>query len=115
REAQFARAELSLEPWRATLAEARLGDCSWAIATPRPAQWLALLRDAGVPAEALDASGIPSSGTPSSGEATTVRVGDADAWLLDHLALTQLRRSGRLVVHGCTRSELRTLVRSRGP
>lgn len=109
-EAQLALTPERPVPWHAPVVDARLDRGAWALVTPRPEQWLARLAEAGVPATALDASG---SAAPA-GEAA-VRVADADGWLLDHLALTHTRRSGRLLLHGCTRAELRTLVRSRGP
>lgn len=102
REAQLALAPAPA-PWRAPVPEAILGEGAWALATPRPEHWIARLGEAGIPASAPD----------HVAGAAGVRVADVDGWMLDHLALTQTRRTGRLLLHGCTRAELRTLVRAR--
>lgn len=126
RDAQLALAPVRPEPWCATVAEARLDHGTWALASPRPEQWLARLAEAGIPAAAVDASATtvtpglapgltPGLGTTREPGDDVVRVGDVDAWLRDHHGLAQVRRTGRLLLHGCTRAELRTLTRTRGP
>ena len=42
------------------------------------------------------------------------QVGDIDAWLMEHLTHGRIRRSGRLLLVGCTRADLRAVARSRG-
>ncbi|PZQ91806.1 MAG: hypothetical protein DI534_02285 [Leifsonia xyli] len=102
-EAQLALAPAHPQPWRSEPVEAHLGEGDWGIASPDPEGWLAELAAAGVHAAALG-------GDP----AAMIVVGDADSWLIDHLTLGRMRRSGRLLLHGCGRGELRTLTRSRG-
>jgi S-DNA-T family DNA segregation ATPase FtsK/SpoIIIE len=104
REAQLALSPSHPAPWRETVAEACLAAGEWAIATPHPERWLGRLAAAGVAASAVDA--------PHPG--SMVVVGDADAWLMEHAALARVRRNGRLLLAGCSRSDLRALARSRG-
>jgi S-DNA-T family DNA segregation ATPase FtsK/SpoIIIE len=104
REAQFALAPVAPVPWSAPVAEALLGEGTWALATPRPGRWLSRLA----------AAGIAAAGVEEHRADAAVLVGDVDAWLLEHLTLGRVRRSGRVLLLGCTRSELRTLMRLRG-
>jgi S-DNA-T family DNA segregation ATPase FtsK/SpoIIIE len=103
-------AQLGLVPehppgWRARVAGARLDEGDWALVTPRPERWLERLAAAHVAAAAVDARD----------EAVPVLVGDVESWLVEHLALGRVRRSGSLLLHGCTRADLRALTRSRAP
>jgi len=77
--------------WRATLPIVDLGSEAWSIVTPRPRE--------------LPASMV-GSGTV---------VADVDGWLADHGGLTAARRSGRLLLIGCTASDHRALTRVRAP
>ncbi|HET8896482.1 MAG TPA: hypothetical protein VFN04_04365, partial [Protaetiibacter sp.] len=103
-ESQLALAPAHPLAWHAPVVEAWIGQGEWALATPRPERWIARLSAAGVAAAALDAH------QPDA----AVQVGDIDAWLMEHLALGRIRRSGRLLLVGCTRADLRALARSRG-
>jgi S-DNA-T family DNA segregation ATPase FtsK/SpoIIIE len=105
REAQLALTPTRPDLWRARVEEARLGAGEWAVATPRPERLLAR----------LGAAGIAASGLEQRSAQTGVVVADVDSWLVEHLALGQVRRQGRLLLCGCTRAELRALTRSRGP
>ncbi|MGN6273781.1 MAG: FtsK/SpoIIIE domain-containing protein [Protaetiibacter sp.] len=104
REAQLALSPAHPAPWHAVVAEVRLAVGEWAVVTPHPERWLGRLADAGIAAAAVEAS------RPGA----AVVVGDVDAWLMEHTALARVRRSGRLLLAGCSRSDLRALARSRG-
>lgn len=102
-EAQLVHATASATAWRARLPEVRLDDGAWAIVTPRGESWLAHLAAAGVPAARL--------GSDVAG--ARVLVGDTESWLIEHRLLAEVRRSGRMLLHGCTRADLRALTRTR--
>jgi S-DNA-T family DNA segregation ATPase FtsK/SpoIIIE len=104
REAQLAMASARVPPWHAELEVARLADGGWGLATSQPERWLERLSAAGIAAFAVGRA---------PGEAA-VLVGDVEAWLAEHAALTEFRRAGRLLLSGCSRAELRALTRSRG-
>jgi S-DNA-T family DNA segregation ATPase FtsK/SpoIIIE len=104
-EAQLALASERPPAWRAQLVEARLGTGTWGLATPSPDRWL----------ERLAVAGIPSAPLGTAWQEGVLLVGDIDSWLVDQLTLGGIRRSGRLLLHGCTRADLRALTRSRSP
>jgi len=105
-EAQFVLTASAPPPWQPGVVEVRIAEGAWALVTPRPDRWLETLRSAGVAAVALEQA--------AAGGGTVV-VADPDAWLAEHLALGSARRSGRILFHGCSRAEHRTLTRARGP
>ncbi|OUE25408.1 FtsK/SpoIIIE domain-containing protein [Clavibacter michiganensis] len=111
-------------------------DAVHALVTPSPVAAVARLREAGV--DAVDATRIPPGWSadqplPASadvgatrapaagpdacdGAATTrlpVVVGDPDAWLVRGPLLADLRRTGRVILEGCTPRDARTLLRVR--
>ncbi|MFT4029089.1 MAG: FtsK/SpoIIIE domain-containing protein [Protaetiibacter sp.] len=103
-EAQLALAPSRPEPWRAPPPVVELSAGRWALATPDPARWIARLGAAGVGAAPL-----------GPGADAAVLVGDPDSWLAEHHALSIARRDGSLLLHGCSRAELRMLTRTRLP
>lgn len=102
-EAQLALVEREPDVWRAAVTRVTLAAGTWALVTPHPERWLRRLRAADVKAAPVD--------SPTT--AATVLVGDVESWLVEHLALQTVRREGRLVLHQCTRADLRALTRSR--
>ncbi|QNO38545.1 hypothetical protein H4J02_05965 [Protaetiibacter sp. SSC-01] len=105
-EVQFALDSGTPAAWRAALEAVRPAGGGWGVVTSRPTTWLARLDAAGVRAASVD--------RPDADPAD-VLVGDPDGWLAAHPALTGIRRSGRLLLHGCARADHRLLTRSREP
>ncbi|AJW79437.1 FtsK/SpoIIIE domain-containing protein [Clavibacter michiganensis] len=101
------------------------GDAVHALVTPTPVIAVARLRESGV--DAVEAARIPpgwSSDQPFPGSAADgvgtgatarprVVVGDPDAWLMRGPLLADIRRTGDVVLEGCTARDVRTLLRVR--
>ncbi|OUE19381.1 ESX-1 secretion system protein EccCa1 [Clavibacter michiganensis] len=101
------------------------GHAVHALITPTPVIAVARLRESGV--DAVEAARIPpgwSSDQPFPGAAADgvgtgaavrpqVVVGDPDAWLMRGPLLADLRRTGDVVLEGCTARDVRTLLRVR--
>lgn len=101
-EAQFALAAPPT-PWRARIAEAE-PRAGWGVVTPRPGGWAARLEAQGLRVALPD---VPVA------DSRAVLVGDPETWLASPAALSQLRRDGCLLFHGCARADHRLLTRGR--
>lgn len=103
-EAQFALPPHARSEWRAALEEVHPLGGSWGVVSPRPAEWLDRLAAQSVATAALGID-VPT--------ADAVLIADPETWLATHHDLARLRREGRLLLHGCTRADHRTLTRAR--
>ncbi|RIJ43748.1 cell division protein FtsK, partial [Clavibacter lycopersici] len=106
-----------------------------ALVTPSPAAAVARLRGSGV--DAVEAASVPPGWSPDhpfpaaadslgqradagpderdrgAGPRARVVVGDPDAWLVRGPLLAEIRRTGDVVLEGCTPRDARTLLRVR--
>jgi len=105
-EAQLACVPRQPRDWEPPRVEVDLADGAWALVAAQPERWIERLHEAGVRAMRLD--------EVHQTEDNTVIVADPDTWLAQHLMLSRVRRGGRMLVHGCTRAEHRTVSRARG-